>query len=317
MLVGGVCYLCVLALFRRARPPHKIGRVAAYYLVPLGLVGLPGLFLLLRVMLKWQAHGLQWNYTPVHQFLGIIRNMGFEIALFAFSGAIICALRRPRWAVFALCAVLPGILGLLALAVLVDVKPEFVLAVMPLCFFLAAACCVVPFTDLAPGLYRRVCVVALAMAVTCSQLPSTISYFTERGANDPRIPAKFVRKLAKPGDKFIGYVSGLDDYLGHRTYRLGEMYSQNARWKDGLEEVRTAQNRTWFILSFPRAGLPDALGDWLQKHAQLVKRWRAKRFDYLTRDIEVWLYDPAWPERNVRESHATTNPRPAGKEANP
>lgn len=310
VVAGGVCYFLVLWLFRGLRPPHRIGRVAAFYLLPVAVAAVPGIYVAVRILLGWSKKGLQWNYTPVHVALGVVRSVGLVTALAAFGGALVCLPKRRQLGVFFMCWLVPAGVFLVLLSPFVDVRPDYLFASMPACFFLAAALCVVPFEDRQPGVFRTLCVAAFAVVIVLSQMPPMLSHFTEKGADDPRVVASFLRERLVPGDKVVGYVSGLSQkLLGQKTYQMGQLYSSQTEWDDGLAKVEAASHRTWFALSLPRAGMPWELGDWLCANAQLVRRWRAKRFDYLSRDIEVWLYDPRWPKRPVEKPKAAPAPR--------
>ncbi len=313
VIVGSTCYLVLLVLIRPLRPPYPVGKVIAFYLVPLGVVAVPGVIVVFRALSGWSAKGLKWNYTPAHTVLGIVRSVGLVVSLAAFAGAVVGLFKRPKMVVFLLCWLLPGIAGLVLVSPYVDVRPDYVFSVVPSCFFLAAMLCAVPFEDRTAGLSRTLSIAALTMVVACSQIPATVSDFTEKKADDPHLPAQFVKARARPSDEFIVYMTGVGPHLGRPHYRLGQFYSQQAKWKEGLQKVKDADHRTWFILSYPRAAVPAALDEWLWKHAQLLKRWRAKRFDYLTRDIEVWLYDPKWPKRQIQAPGTGPDPPKTGK----
>jgi len=313
VIVGSTCYLVLLVLVRRLRPPYPVGKVIAFYLVPLGVAAVPGAFVLFRALGGWSAKGLQWNYTPAHTVLGIVRHVGLVVSLAAFAGAVVGLFRRPKTVVFLLCWLVPGIAGLVLVSPYIDVRPDYAFSVVPSCFLLAAMLCVVPFEGGTAGLSRTLSIAALATVVVFSQIPAALSDFTEKKADDPRLPAEFVKARAMPTDKFIVYMTGVGPYLGRPHYRLGQMYSQQANWKEGLQKVKDADHRTWFILSYPRAGVPRPLDEWLCKHAQLLKRWRARRFDYLTRDIEVWLYDPKWSRRQTKALDTGSRPPGTGK----
>jgi len=292
VILGSVCYLCVLGLVPRLRPPHGLRRAATWYLLPLGVIVLPGLVLAVCVAGVWSGKGLQWNYTPIHTVLGIVRAVGLTVSLAAVAGAVVCALKRPRLAVFLVCLPAPSMLILILVSPLVDVRPDYLFAVTPAIFFLAAAFCVVPYTDLKLGAPRTRYVAACAAVVAFSLLPTTLSHFTEKGKDGPRVVASLVKSLARPDDRIVAYLRGVDRLVGRRTYRVGQMYSRTTKWREELRRIQNADCRTWFVLSYPRVGLPDQLDVWLCSNARLLKRWRAKRYDYLTRDIEVWLYDP-------------------------
>jgi hypothetical protein len=311
-ILGFVCYLVLLAVFRRLRPAAGFWKMAGLFCLPLLLVSIPGVWLMYRTLRGWAFKGLLWNYTPTHTVLGIARHLGFTVSLAAAGGALVCAFKRSRLAVFLVCWVVPGVIALIALSPFVDVRPDYVFSVMPACFFLAAALCVVPFVDQEPTRARAACITALALMVVLSQVPPMLSHFTQRRVDDPRIAAAFLKKAMLPDDEFIVYMTGVESNLGRETYRLGQLYSQSATWEEGLEKVRTADQRTWFVVSYPRAGVPDALDDWLCRHARLVERWRAKRFDYITRDVEIWLYDPRWAPRPIELPKGPSKQAPAG-----
>ena len=302
VIAGSVCYLVVLGIFRPLRPAHSIKKVALCYLVPVAVACLPVAWKFIDILGRWSGKGLHWNYSPMHMALGVVRGIGLTVSLAAFAGALICSLRKSRLVVFLLCWFVPVTAGLVVLSPFADVRPDYVFAVVPACMFLAAMFCVAPFAHQRAGARRGVCIVLLALVVVCSQIPSTLSRYTERKAYDPRIVAAFVKPLALQDDEFVAWMSGIDDYLGRTTYRMGEkgeLYAASTDWDAELGEVELAPHRTWFILAIQRAGLPPKLDQWLCAHAQLVKRWRAKRFDYLTKDIEVWLYDPKWADREI------------------
>jgi len=297
---GGVCYVCVLALWKRLRPPRWSWQVAIWYLAPIVLAGLIAAPTVLGTMRAWSDKGLLWNYTPMHTLLGIVRNAGLVVTLAAVAGVVVCAFKRVRLAVFGLCWCVPGMAGLVVLSPLMDVRPDFLFSIAPGFYFLAAGLCVVPFVDMTPGRARGVCIVALGCVVALSQVPPTLSHFTERAALDPRPVVAFIEKQLRTDDALLIYMSGFGgQFPGHKRYRMArdfpQLYEPTGDWQTGFRVVEEAPHRTWFVFVFQRAGVPPPLDGWLRKNARLIKRWRAKRFDYLSRDIEVWLYDPGEP----------------------
>ncbi len=302
VVVGGVCYFIVLWLFPRLRPAHPIGKVAAFYLIPVAVGAVPGSILAAGYIRGRIERGLLWSYSPIHMMLGIMRQSGYVVCLAAFAGALVCAFRRSRWAVFLLCWLLPGVAGLIVVALVADVRPDYTFGVAPAIFFLAAALCVVPFEGRGSGAHTNLCVAALAVIVVASQFPPMVSYFTEKRFDNPDVPLAYFDEHARPSDQVVNFMSGLNERnLGRATLHgeFPQFYSAVGSWDEPLAKIKAADARTWFIVSYPRVGMPWQLGDWLRTNAQLVRRWRAKRYDYLTRDIEIWLYDPKWPERPI------------------
>jgi Flp pilus assembly pilin Flp len=313
VLAGGGLYMILLSLMPRLHPTQSIRAAIRGFLVPLLLLSIPAVMHLIRALSGWHSKGLKWNYTPIHTILGIARTYSFIVFLMALSGLLICWFYRRHRAIFLGCYIIAGFGALLVLSPFVDVRPDYVSAVVPALIFLAASLCVVPFES-KQGSPKLVAVLAMVMIAVVGQLPETLSHFTEKQHNDPKLPGLFVKERMLPSDQFVVYMSGVGPHLGRPHYRMGQLYQGSARWQEGLSEVEQADHRTWFVLSYPRIGLPAPLSDWLNQHAKLMKRWRSKRFDYLTRDIEVWLFDPEWPTLDLKfprpdaEGAAETSP---------
>ena len=264
-------------------------RIAKYYLMPYLLASLLLIPFAFRVLGNWYFKGKLWGYGPLYLSLAIIKYLSIPICVTAFFGLIQLLRKDIFKGSFIGIAILVPIISLILLSFFVDVRPDYIFFSAPLFFLLSGYTCAELSRIVSP---RRLAPLVIVFLVATTMFPEFISYYTNKATLDVRDAIHFVGKNYKNGDKIVNFQNGFA-YYWKENYPLedwlGNPRDSNVDWYQKLKLYEKTDQRAWFIITVYRVGLAHNFQKWLLENANLVWEKQAKRYDYSTETIRIFL----------------------------
>ncbi len=255
------------------------------------VVGLVCLVYAAIIFNKWSEFSCQegggWGYSFFWFLAQTCKYFGFAVCGLAFFGLLHLFTRNIFNALFLQFLIATPVLIATAISGIVDVRPDYIIIVYPLCLLLTSWLLQEMWKQ------QRILLPALGIvvAIIMSIFPEFLSVYSGRASLDPRQAVNYIEKRYQSGDAVVSFSSGFSFY--------GKKYFPSLVWIGCSYEPRTLQKlkddfahtkvRTWFVLQTSRSGGDQAVRTWLDHNARLEKEILEKRYDYTYRGLRIYL----------------------------